>query len=396
MLVVAVMSAVFAARMWGDIFNSIVAEILVFFLWFNLIWAMERSIIIFFDNGNGKWVIATVRLVIVFFISFVNTSFAGIMVFDSEIKEVLVETRTANQKHVKSQEDDAVSLIQAKRDVLSGNVSDAENKYNKIISAQEARIDDQRKKLKESSDRLAGEIAGSVGSHVPGFAKAAQAAKEIMDADKKLLDEMISRLENQRTTCPEYSSLEIAKAKLAREDPPLLAQIEKTRKSFSEKASIVEVLKNDGYSDRYLALWGVAKKTPLLIISFFFLFFVIEALPIIMKLMANKDNYDEILNALKAEKSAEIAQNSELTMLQNMKKHNEAINPLREESLRTQLIADATIAELQTKLDDQKIARIQAVDTFLRKINTSSTSFDPETVKQIKKQIQSKLMASLN
>ena len=395
MFVIATVSALFAGKMWGDIFHSIPVGIVVFFLWFMLIWSMERSIIIYIDHGNGKkWIIIT-RLLIVLIVSFVNTTFLGIMIFDTEIQQVLVEYRSDALKHNRNLEDNATGLIQAKRDVLSNDVVNAENAYNKFISDQESKIDNQRQQLATNKARLMNEIAGSVGSGFKGYGTAAKADEAVVAADQALLDQMVTKLENLRTNCPQYTALQDAKEKLNREDPPLLAQLQSIRKNFAERADNVNVQKMDGYSDRYDALWGVARKTPVLIIGFFLLFLAIESMPILMKIMASKDNYEEILSTLRNEKSAEIAQESSFKMLQNLEQHEKNTTPLRETALQTKLQSDAIITELQGQLDNQRIAKVQNLNNFLAQLNTS-TNLDDTTIKKIKEMAQGELLQTWN
>ncbi|MCX6755143.1 MAG: DUF4407 domain-containing protein [Candidatus Nomurabacteria bacterium] len=400
MFITITFSSALAYRMWSDIFLSVSTGIIVAVLWYLIIWALDRGIVVFMDHEAGKkrvWV-AVSRLVMIMAIAFVNTTFINIWIFNTEIHQEIALKKKLKVAQVNDSIANYVTIINNERDQRTNEVQIANTAYGSWLKTQQDLINEQRALITSRRDALVGEIEGRVGTHIPGDGAAAKAKKEALRADSVALKEMIAQFDQSKNTCAEYLALVSAVEKQQKREPELLEKISTAKKFFEERKEAIMTEKADGYSDRYTAMWAIAKKTPILFWSLFIFFFILESLVVLMKLMSGKDTYEEAIALQKEKYSVENQQNQKIDLQTKTNNFQLMMNDL----MQTSIAQRETAAQNRKILFDKKNTsdndvikdfsnHMDAIESVL-----AGSKIDTETQQKLRKSMTEKFTTDFN
>lgn len=296
-------SALLAGDTWGDIFHSTGAGVFIGIVWFQIIWSLDRAVIVYMDNNTGNRAVVAGRFAIIFAVAFINTTFIAMKIFNTEINTFIAAKKDAQRGMVTDSIANVKNGYQMERDAEYASLTAVNQKYVDATAAGQKAIDDQRAIIKARRDELIGEVEGNVGSGKKGYGDAAKTKQAMLAEDEATLQTLIARYDETKQNSPEWLALQDAKVKYAKRDAQLLADIAKADAFLAGRTETITNSAQDGYADRSQALWGVAKGNKLLMFMVFVFFFTFESMSVLMKIMGGTDNYDEALRLIKLEHS---------------------------------------------------------------------------------------------
>lgn len=296
MFIIALFSAIIAGAVWGDIFSK-GAGIAIGVFWFFLIWQLDRLIAIFLDknqSGRNKWIAISLRLVIVIIISLLNSTFAEMEIFKKDIQEKLAERKVMLLREKEDIHALNLDTIQIKRKTADSIAEISSAKYNAWLQKEQAVIDTAKSALRAREDIWVKEIEGLVGTGLKGDGDAAKAKKQLIVADSIRLADQQVRLDSAKVNHPLY--IEMKKAEDARDKTYKTLQTDENRLTadFLTQKKKLETMPLDGFNHRYKALKALMSESAFVFIVFLF-FLVLEALPLIMKIMMGDDLHNEAI-----------------------------------------------------------------------------------------------------
>lgn len=313
MLAVLTATSLIAATVWSDIIGPVFG-ICTAIVWFWIITTVERAIIKFIDHDNAKnigkvitfkavaliAIVVAVRILLVYTISSFNARMMEMQVFRPEIMADIASQRQIKTNRLGDSVNSIVTGFQQEKSALAKNVDLKNAIYQNAIAGMQKKIDNLRDSTLNQQNRLSGEIEGLVGSGLKGYGPAATAKQQALTRDSDMLVQMQASLDASKHTMPEYLALQQAIADKNAGWSNIDAQIAEAQNSHKEKAIELKTMKLDGFNDRFHALERLAADSALMRL-FFLLFFTLEALPILLKMIMGKD-------ALTVEISIEILQ----------------------------------------------------------------------------------------
>jgi hypothetical protein len=371
MFAVLIVTSILAGRVWGEIFNSFFAGVIATTLWFCLMTTIDMSIIIFMDNNAKNWKMVAARLAVVLCVSYVNTTYIAIEMYHGAIVNNIIAMKTREVQHTA----DSVKVVndgyQTERDQLNADVATARTNYNNWEAAEQAKIDAKRASLAQHYKDFMDETAGRSGSHLKGWGDAARADTTVMGIETREIAKMVADLDSAKAGSSMNVTLDAAKEKQVKRDTELVALINKNDAWLKVEQTKILDRKQDSYPELYDAMWMEARKRPFNFFMVFMLFFAIESMAVLMKLMGGKDNYDAELQLSKEKYAAENHWAQQLALQTGSNNHNSAMNGLIQDGAENQ--ASHTWA-MKSKMDAITSANIE----LAKKINEHLTAIENE------------------
>lgn len=392
MFIVIYVSSALALNVWTDILGSALKGLFVGVTWFLLLSGIDRAIMVFMDHDpirtmEKRVTIMVVRLFLVLGISYVNATIIQMKIFDPEIKEVIAQKTYGNIQHVR---DSIAPLVETYETEIAENelaIMKKQSEYQSWVEKNQTEQIAFRDSIRHREDLYVKEIEGLVGSGKKGDGPAAKAKRESILQDSIRLASMKEEFEQNKQTSPQWNAILLATSHRDTRNAELNRQIAKLQDVENAQITKIAAIKDDGFSHRYEALQIVAKRS-FFVYAWLLLFIVIEALPIILKMMMGKDVYEEAIHAEAAQVKAEKIQASQLaieTMTEDFEKQTGTLKKNRAEA---QMGSMTSIVAAEKKFFDELEARNERFAAHLRSIDSafSGNSNDDEIKEKIKKE----------
>ena len=388
-----------AGRVWGEIFNSTTAGIVIGCMWFVLMWALDRGIISFMDNenGNSRWIMVGTRIIMIISIAYINTTFIAMEIYHTAIANQIQMDKKAEFKHF----NDSISVVkdglQKERDQLVANVNSATTNYGAWLATEQQKIDDKRASLANHYNEFIGETAGRSGSHLKGWGDAARADTTVMGIEKRELAAMMARLDSIKEQGAPYISLQDARANLTKRDQELVAQIDSAGAFLAQKQLEINDRKQDGYGERTDAMWKQAAKRPFSFFMVFMMFFTLEAIAVLSKVISGSDNYDKELMLRKQKHAAEKQYQTAVKMQSDLNDYSQTMDNLVAAGLEQEISANARKKAVMDTLHVGNLDRIRQVQKQLAEIDALITPIADKTQREmVKRTLVQKLFNSFS
>lgn len=393
MFLALVVTSFLAGRVWGDIFHSTAAGILIGFMWFVLMWGIDRLIIVFMDNENGnkRYAMAALRFVMIIAIAYINTTFVTMEIYSTAIANNIMADKKAELKLVNDSVAVVKASIQNERDQLTDDVTSTTAAHESELAAEQAKVDEQRSLWRTHQDQFMAEVAGDVRtgtSGKKGWGDAARAMKKIADEDSLQLIMMTARLDTIKTHLGSYILLQNAKAKLEKRDPELVAQLDSVTSFVHQKEQEVMNRQQDGYGERTDAMWKEAGKRPFSFGMVMALFFTLESIAIVGKLIGRSDNYDKQLALIKQKHAADHQYAAEVALQQAANDHANTMGALYQQSVSGQAAQAATLKAQMATMSAANVELIKEVKNNLDAINAATAGMSPEDANTVRKSMK--------
>lgn len=391
MLMVCILAGIGMANMAPMFVSNVGIIIAIAILWAGFILSLDRGFISGMDRnyangGKRNWFMdigmMIVRFTFIFFTSYLVAISLEIQIFKTEIDKVIVEKARIESVHVKDSIKNEKSILYAELDAAKMRLDNASGKQNDYLESIRAEVDALSDSVRAQEQAITGEIEGLIGSGKKGYGPAAKKKEEYLESEKQRLAAMQAEYERLRMESPSAVAFAEEQQKYKRflEDHKKdLAELEKAEtealKSVSDNTTY-------GFQDRFDALKDLKSgNNSFLIWAVWFMIFLIETSPILMKLMIKPGVYenqlklsfeehyageyqDTLTASAKKIHDGEVARmNNEKDMFELSKNHAEA----RAENL-------AKEAESITKEYEAKEEIMKAKISFLTKLVTKKNS----------------------
>lgn len=365
------------------IFKSIPVSIFISILWMFLIWSLDRNIIISLDKTSKSGFILNLitRLLIVISLSFLNSIMMKTFLFKTEIKANIERNIKAEQSEleneIKLKYASADSTLEVKKKVLI----EAQNDHLNVMGNTSQEIMNLDQEILELRKQLIGEIQGRVGSGKEGDGPAAEALRvqiASLEAQKLQMEQGRDLANSTNVTAVALNQAREAYAKAEKERDEQYTQIAKDYENG--KQDIVDY-NTDGFLDRYESLIEVSKRTPILSMFIFLIFFIFEAAPVLMKVIQGKGEYEKAIQIVYEKRDSEQEASRNTIVEQTLKQteaqisHNERYLELTE-NLRDKVIQSSTrkkellLAEA-TSIEELAHAENQRSEAIKKHVNNS-------------------------
>lgn len=369
-----------AGNSWGNIFHSLPVGIGISCIWFVLFLSLDRTVLKWMDKNSG-WKVAAARLIMILGVGYLNTLFVSMEMYHDEIMAQIQEDKT----HEIAAVSDSITIVtknfQKERDQLQTNIDQANANYLAWASAEQSKIDAQRALWVEHQNQFIGEVAGNVGSGKKGWGDAAKADQLVAQTDSVVLAQMIAKFDTEKEASPAYQAKVAAENVQKRRDPELLADITKNQDYLKGRSDLVTNRKQDGFGHRVDAMWKQAGKRPFTFFMTFVFFLMLESMPVLMKLMSVKGNYDFELALADKEYAAEQHYQRSIQLASKQYGYEKTIEEMRVNHLREKANRGAVMNGLQDQANQQTLASIDNLQKHLAEIDLRVQSL-PETERE--------------
>lgn len=386
-----------AGKVWGEIFGSFGAGVFIGCLWFAMMWALDRTIISLLDNQTGKssMIIVFTRLMMIFAISYINTTFIAMEIYHTAIANQIVMDKKTEFKHFNDSMSVVKTNIQTERDQLTADVNTANDGYGAWLAGEQKKIDDKRASLADHYQEFIGETAGRSGSHLKGWGDAARADTTVMGIETREIAAMVAALDSTKNQGSQYMALQDAKADLEKRDPELVAQLDSAGAFLAQKQLEIDDRKQDGYGERTDAMWKQAAKRPFSFFMVFMMFFTFEAIAVLTKVVSGEDNYNQELALRKRKHAAEHQYQASIEMQSKSNDYTNTMNTLINTGLTNEISANALRKAAQDQLHNGNVDRIKQTQKQIAEIDALVTPIaDKNQRETVKKSLVQKLMST--
>lgn len=343
-------------------------------------------------DKNSGWKVVAARLIMIVGIGYLNTLFVSIEMYHTEIMAQIQENKDQKIASISDSITAVTNEYQSQRDQLQSDVDKANRSYLAWSADEQSKIDAQRTKWVEHQEQFMGEVAGHAGSHLKGWGDAAKADYVIIQDDSTTLQQMIAKFDADRSTAPVYLALVDAKNVLAKRDPELLSDIEKNRSYLDTRKVQVQDLKQDGFGDRVDAMWAQAGKRPFTFAMTFLFFLMLEAMPVLMKMMSVKGTYEEELRLHAEEFAVERMHQRNINVQTANNKFDSDMNSLIKTGLENKAIHNESISDSIKRIYTSNASRAADYQKHLEDIDTQvSVITDPDQRKAMREILVTKL-----
>jgi hypothetical protein len=275
-------------------------------------------------------------------------------------------------------------VLQKEREQLQSNIDQASTNYLAWAAGEQSKIDAQRATWVEHQQRFVEEVAGNIGSGKRGWGDAATAAYTIAQTDSATLVAMIAKFDAEKEASPAYQAKVAAENVQKRRDPELLADITKNNDFVQGRSDLVTNRKQDGFGHRVDAMWKQAGKRPFTFFMTFVFFLMLESMPVLMKLMSTKGNYDFELALADKEYAAEQQYQRSIQLASKQYGYEKTIEEMRVNHLREQANRKAVMNGLQNQANQQTLAGIDNLQKHLADIESRLQTLPEESREQFR------------
>jgi hypothetical protein len=360
-----------AGNSWGNIFHSLPVGVGISCIWFVLFLSLDRTVLKWMDKNSG-WKVAVARLVMILGIGYLNTLFVSMEMYHDEIMAQIQEDKMREIAGVSDSISTVTRAFQRERDQLQTNIDLANSNYLTWASGEQAKIDAQRAIWLGHQERIVEEVAGNVGSGKNGWGDAAKAAFSIAQIDSATLVAMMAKFDTENQNSPQYQAKVSAENVLKRRDPELLADITKNQDFLKGRSDLVTGRKQDGFGHRVDAMWTQAGKRPFTFFMTFMFFLMLESMPVLMKLMSTKGNYDFELALADKEFHAEQQYQRSIQLMTKQHDYEQTMEQKVNDHLQEQVRRKMTLNELRELVNQQTIVAFVILQKHLAEIEVKS------------------------
>lgn len=394
----AMFMAVFASAfvttcVWTSI-KGPTAGLLIGILWFVLMWTIDRMIVIYMDHDVPgftwkKGAVVAGRLLLVFGLSGFNSTVAEMMILDTEIHQVLVADKQATLSQLNDSIDVANKPLESEKRALVNEVRSKTDEYTLWTTMRNAQIKAAEDSLRARENMWIGEIEGIVGSGKKGYGPAAKAKREAISQDSIRLVQARIDFENEKLSDAHYMAIQSAEGARDVRTAELNILIAKNVAYQEKETARINALKDDGFIDRYHALHTVAGDAPVFAFIIFLIFFCIEALVVILKLLSKRDAYDEAIK-LQSEEFVADKQHSIISKIQQAKNSlADTLNEMRAAHAKNSAESVGKIMLQENIHLSHERQRIKSIKEHLEKLTESfeemeKSGISSEEIKRIK------------
>lgn len=307
MMFVCILAGLGMANMAPMFISNVGIIIAVAVLWAGFILSLDRGFISGMDRnyansvtGKRNWFLdigmMIVRFTFIFFTSYLVAISLEIAIFRTEIDKQIVAKAQVESQEVKDSIETERQALYVELENQNQKFDEASTKFNTYLEGVRGEVDALSDSVRAQEQRITGEIEGIVGSGKKGYGPAAKKKEEYLESEKQRLAEMQAEYERLRTESP-------AAIEFVREQEKYNNFLEQHKKDLAEldKAE-TEALKSVsdnttyGFQDRFQALKDLKSgENSFLIWAVWFMIFLIETSPILMKLMIKPGVYENQL-----------------------------------------------------------------------------------------------------
>lgn len=253
-------SSVLAGIAWSLVSESALVGVFIGTAWFVLFSALDRCLMSSMDGSSKgqkpkRAALMLGRVAIIVIMAHLNAQFVQLWMFNEEIQAVLKEDK------------------QKKLSAITEVERTAQAKYQEWYNAERSRIDDAWKSVRERQNQLVGEIAGRIGSGKVGEGPAAKAQRDALAREEANLKKEEQSFREAASFGVEAEALKQAKA------------------DSNDARERIHNKKKNGLTDRSKALDKVASDSTM-VWWIYGLFFLIECLAFLVKMLSGEDEYD--------------------------------------------------------------------------------------------------------
>lgn len=316
-LIVATMSSAIAGFTWASVMHSVAVGVGVACAWFLFSASLNYMMAWIIDAARGRLGgLLTMTAAILLFgmlISAVNTNFVLLWMMDPEIKQTLQANYQADRAALEAKLNDVDTKLNRDLTTLTLQREAATNRVRSEGSAElaktQAEVTDLTNKYQIALNAVTVEVDGRANSKQIGDGARAKQKRAEAEAIKGLLDAANARLAAQTARLDPAVQGRIAEANRTYEvDKARLQDEAKAEKNRTERnIKELDLVPRDGFVNRDLALWGLVKQDPHFMFIFMALFFLIESLVALVKILMGKTDYLLLLEAMAADKLRELA-----------------------------------------------------------------------------------------
>lgn len=299
LMMIVLVQAIIAGLAWSDLLHSAIAAVLVFIFWIFTMGALDRALMVFMNQelalkGKYSWLPVISRIIIIGFVSYLNSTMAEIRIFDPEIKKDLVQQKELELKRATDTFNILLTDFNKRKNELQKESDNKRAEYLKWSGTQEAIIYNQQISLGNRQTDLVKEIEGTSGSKQRGDAQVAAAKRVAISQDSISLAGLQNSFIRERETRPEFLALQKAEEIQKTEFAKIDEDIDKAKEEFKSKKAVINTMANDGFSHRYKALGRIGQNSALIWVVWGFFFFI-ELSLLIIKIMMGRDSYHDVL-----------------------------------------------------------------------------------------------------
>ena len=372
-----------AGNSWGNIFHSLPVGVGISCIWFVLFLSLDRTVLKWMDKNSG-WKVAAARLIMILGVGYLNTLFVSMEMYHDEIMVQIQEDKMHEIAAVSDSITTVTKNFQKERDQLQANSDQAGTNYMAWAAAEQSKIDAQRALWVQHQNQFIGEVAGNIGSGKKGWGDAAKADEVVAKTDSIVLAQMIAKFDAEKEASPAWKAKVDAENVQKRRDPELLADITKNKDYLQGRSDLVTNRKQDGFGHRVDAMWKQAGKRPFTFFMTFVFFLMLESMPVLMKLMSTKGNYDFELALADKEYAAEQQYQRSIQLASKQQGYEATMENMRINSLREQTNRTAVINGLQDELNRQKLLGIDTLQKHLAEIESRVQVLPEEQREQVR------------
>jgi hypothetical protein len=392
MVIIIAITSALAGNSWGNIFHSLPIGCAIGLVWFIMILSLDRTVLKWMDKNSG-WKVVAARLVMVVAVGYLNTLFVSIEIYHDEIMAQIQEDKQNEINGIS----DSVSVVnkkyQTERDQLQVTVDDAHKAYLGWAAEEQGKIDAQRTLWTEHNNQFIGEVAGNIGSGKRGWGDAAKAAYAIAQTDSITLAAMIAKFDADKETSPAYIAYTDAQKVQAKRDAELVTEINKNNDYLNQRTDGVHARKQDGFGHRVDAMWKQAGKRPFTFFMTFMFFLSLESMPVLLKAMSNKGNYETEIRLRTEEFATEKQHQRSVAMLTKQYGYSKTIDDITINHLRESANRLGVMNGLRQTAHDQRIQGLDALNKQLAEIEARLSSLPEEQREEIKQTFYKKVFA---
>jgi hypothetical protein len=240
---------------------------------------------------KSKYAFVIVRFFMIFVMTFMVTKVVEINLFDSAVKEQLVQMKAENVQKVNKLRTARLAELNGQKDVAENAVQPFIKKCNDVVKPLKDEVTKARENTNQALENLRREIDGEAGGHGRGDKAIAATKRAIYKADSIELVKLEEQLSSKIAELPEYAAYIVARKKADAEIERLNLLIKSETERFDQQTAKTRSAANDGLNERYVALGRVEAENPIWSRVIMIILFILESLPVLGKLMLGKDEY---------------------------------------------------------------------------------------------------------
>ena len=411
-----------------DLTQSLASGITAGVVWFFLVSMIDRIFVVSMDKQaakrlakdrsdwtvldkikdflfGGEIVFMAIRVVVIFYSSLIVSEVITANLYDKEIKQELIVMKAETLEAINQKSTTDIAFLNKEKKADMEEVDKVRGKYNLALAPLKTAIDQQSVITNQAHQEYIDELNGDPRTHHSyGNGSVAKAKFSVWQQQEQKLSGMNDQFEKAKSSIPEYAALKTAEANAEADIKRVDELIAKNVDAKNKQIAVVQKTSSDGLDQRMTALKRVSKNSPWPG-RFMIMLFIIEAIPLIGKILIGKDEHVEEMKSaneaseenLKVIDLTRRAKNADLmgtqrALIVDLKKteyeDNEKLLELQS-AYENKLLASVVghnnlpkrIAELENKrgMMQEFISRKRAIDSMLNELEPASNKSKKKT-----------------